>query len=138
VGALFIIGDSRNIAQHRQQIILNPFKGYAEKSRNILDETMRETIKNFATLDGAFIIKGNGVLISAGTHIRGVKPSYPLPAGLGARHAAAAGITSVSKSIAITLSESTGTVRIWRRGQIITEIERPVPHRDHGPLLSAD
>jgi DNA integrity scanning protein DisA with diadenylate cyclase activity len=138
VGALFVIGDYRNITQHRQQIILNPFKGYSEKNRNILDESMRETIKNFAALDGAFIIKGNGVIVSAGTHIKGVKPAHPLPQGLGARHAAAAGITSVSKSIAVTISESTGTVRIWRRGQIITEIERSNPNAGKGPLVSAD
>jgi DNA integrity scanning protein DisA with diadenylate cyclase activity len=138
VGALFIIGDYRNIIPHRQQIILNPFKGYSEKTRNILDESMRDTIKSFATLDGAFIIKGNGTLASAGTHIRGVKPSQPLPPGLGARHAAAAGITSVCKCIAVTISESTGTVRIWRKGQIITEIERLTPHTRHGQVLSTE
>jgi len=138
VGALFVIGDYRNVIPHRQQIILNPFKGYSEKNRNILDENMRDTIKSFATLDGAFIIKGNGVVVSAGTHIRSVKPSHPLPPGLGARHAAAAGITSGCKCIAVTISESTGTVRIWRRGQIITEIERLTPHPRRGPLFSSD
>jgi DNA integrity scanning protein DisA with diadenylate cyclase activity len=117
---------------------LNPFRGYSEQHRNILDETMRDTVKNFATLDGAFIIKGNGVLASAGTHIKAVRPAHPLPAGLGARHAAAAGITSVCKCIAVTISESTGTVRIWRKGQIITEIERPSPHIKNGPLKEMD
>ncbi len=134
VGALFIIGDYRNVVQHREQNIINPFKGYSERTRNVLDEGMRETVKNFAKLDGAFIIKGNGVIMSAGSHLKAVKPSEPLPQGLGSRHAAAAGITGTTKSIAITLSESTGTVRIWRRGQIITEIERPSPGLGQGPL----
>jgi DNA integrity scanning protein DisA with diadenylate cyclase activity len=138
VGALFVVGDYRNTTQHREQLILNPFKGYSEQNRNILDEKMRDTVKNFATLDGAFIIKGNGVLVSAGTHIKPMKPQYPLPAGLGARHAAAAGITSVSKCVAITISQSTGTVRIWRKGQIITEIERPSPRLESGPLKEMD
>jgi len=138
VGALFVIGDHRNITQHREQIILNPFKGYSEKSRNILDESMRETVKNFAALDGAFIIKGNGVIVSAGTHLKVAKSGLKLPQGLGARHAAAAAITSVTKCIAITLSESTGTVRIWRRGQIITGIERPSPRSGRGLLAAVD
>jgi diadenylate cyclase len=138
VGALFIVGDYRNVVQHREQTIINPFKGYSERTRNILDESMRETVKNFAKLDGAFIVKGNGVIVSAGSHLKTVKPPQPLPPGLGSRHAAAAGITAITKSIAITLSESTGTVRIWRRGQIITEIERPSPNVDHGPLSGFD
>jgi diadenylate cyclase len=134
VGALFIIGDYTNVVQHREQNIINPFKGYSEKSRNVLDEGMRETVKNFAKLDGAFIIKGNGVIMSAGSHLKTIKPPEPMPAGLGSRHAAAAGITHITKSIGITISESTGTVRIWRLGQIITEIERPSPNLEHGPL----
>jgi len=136
VGALFVVGDYRNVVQHREQNIINPFRGYSEKSRNILDEGMRETVKNFAKLDGAFIIKGNGVIMSAGSHLKAIKPHGPLPTGLGSRHAAASGITDVTKSIAITISESTGTVRIWRRGQIITEIERPSPNLDQGPLAA--
>jgi diadenylate cyclase len=138
VGALLVIGDHRNVMQHRAQNIINPFKGYSEKVRNVLDEGMRDTVKNFAKLDGAFIIKGNGVIVSAGSHLKAVKPPIPLPQGLGSRHAAAAGITAATKSIALTLSESTGTVRIWRRGQIITEIERPSPSLEHGPLSGAD
>jgi len=138
VGALFIVGDYRNVLQHREQNIINPFRGYSEKARNILDEGMRETVKNFAKLDGAFIIKGNGVIMSAGSHLKAIRPPGPLPSGLGSRHAAAAGITAATKSIAITISESTGTVRIWRRGEIITEIERPSPSLDHGPLAGVD
>ncbi|NLE30422.1 MAG: hypothetical protein GX629_12210 [Phycisphaerae bacterium] len=138
VGALFVVGDYRNCASHCEQLILNPFKGYSEQHRNILDDNMRDTVKNFAMLDGAFIIKGNGVLASAGTHIKAIKPQVSLPAGLGARHAAAAGITSACKCIAVTISESTGTVRIWRQGQIITEIERPTPHLEHGLLKELD
>jgi DNA integrity scanning protein DisA with diadenylate cyclase activity len=44
---------------------------------------------------------------------------------LGARHAAAAGITAVTNAIAVTVSASTGTVRVFRGGRMILEIERP-------------
>lgn len=138
VGALFVIGDSRAVAEYCQQMILNPFKGYTESERNILDENVRETVKGFATLDGAFVIKGNGVIVSAGTHLKGLKSGEPLPQGLGARHAAAAGITASTKTIAITISQSTGTVRVWRLGQMITEIEKAPPPTRHAPLDTAE
>ena len=92
--------------------------------RNILDEAMIESVKEISKLDGAFVIKGNGVIISAGTNLRPAIAAEQIPQGLGARHAAAAAITACTKSISISLSESTGTVRIWRRGLMITEIER--------------
>ncbi len=138
IGAIFVLGDDKNVAQYCKQIILNPFKGYQESERNILDDNMKETIKNFATLDGAFIIKGNGTIISAGTYLKGVKVADTLPRGLGARHAAAAGITAATKSIAITISESTGTVRIWRRGEMITEIEKPAPAPHHNDTSDSE
>lgn len=138
IGALFVIGDYRNVAEYSRQIILNPFKGYDEAKVNILDESVRDTIKSFATLDGAFIIKGSGAIVSAGTHLKGLKSGDPLPQGLGARHAAGAGIAASTKCIAITISESTGTVRVWRRGQMITEIEKPPPAGTETAVASVD
>jgi len=124
IGALFVIGDTTEVLKASEQMILNPFHGYGEKQRQILDSDMAETIKEYSALDGAFIIKGNGVLVSAGTYLRPGVAGEELPQGLGARHAAAAGITASTKSIAITVSQSTGAVRIWRGGKLITEIER--------------
>ncbi len=124
VGTLFVIGDHRQVQKHCHPGRINPFRGYGEKTRNILDDSIRETVKELAKLDGAFIVKGNGVIVSAGTTLRPPLAAENLPPGLGARHAAAANITVSTKSIAISLSESTGTVRVWRRGAMITEIER--------------
>ena len=138
IGTIFVLGDDKNVMQYCEQIILNPFRGYPESERNVLDDNMKETIKNFAALDGAFIIKGNGTILSAGTYLKGVKIVDNFPHGLGARHAAAAGITAVTKSIAITISESTGTVRIWRKGEMITEIEKPTPAPHHNHLSDSD
>ena len=124
VGAIFVIGDYREVQKYCQQNIINPFHGYTEKQRNILDDAMRETVKEFATIDGAFIVKGSGVIASAGTTLRATIAGEELPQGLGARHAAAAAITAATRSIAITVSESAGTVRIWRLGKMITELEK--------------
>jgi len=138
VGALFVVGDHRDVLKYCQQNIINPFKGYLERERNVLDDNMVETVKEFCSIDGAFIFKGNGVILSAGTTLRPGLAGETLPQGLGARHSAAAAITATTRSIAITISESTGAVRIWRRGQMITEIERltrtaPPPHPDAPP-----
>lgn len=124
VGTLMVLGDYREVQKYCQQNIINPFKGYAEKERNILDDAIRETIKEFSAIDGAFVIKGSGVIMSAGTTLTPNVSSEPLPQGLGARHSAAAAITATTKSIAMTVSESTGAVRIWRRGRMVTEIEK--------------
>lgn len=123
-GAIFVLGDTREVNKFCQQSIINPFKGYPENERNIMDHQMTETVKEFSAIDGAFVIKGNGVIVSAGTYLKGVVSPAEIPAGLGARHRAAAGVTAVTRSIAVTISESTGTVRVWRRGEMITEIER--------------
>ncbi|MBN2211385.1 MAG: diadenylate cyclase [Sedimentisphaerales bacterium] len=127
LGAIFVLGDSNDVIANSKQLIINPFKGYDDSERNILDDQMRETVKEFATIDGAFVIKGNGTIVSAGTYLLPKVIANELPQGLGARHMAAAAITAATKSIAITISESTGTVRIWRQGELITEIEKAKP-----------
>ncbi len=124
VGALFVLGDHREVEKCSVEGRINPFKGYTEKERNILDDSIRETVKEIAKLDGAFILKGNGVIVSACATLRPAMAGENLPQGLGARHAIAAATTASTKSIAITLSESTGDVRVWRRGAMITEIEK--------------
>ncbi len=124
VGTLFVIGDHREVQKHCLPGRINPFKGYTEKERNILDDSMRDSVKEIAKLDGAFILKGNGVILAACTTLRPTIAADALPQGLGSRHAAAAAITASTKSIAISLSESTGDVRVWRRGTMITEIEK--------------
>jgi len=122
VGALLVVGDHRHVLEQSEQMILNPFKGYSEKERNILDVQMQETIKEYSALDGAIIIRGRGVIETAGARLKaGI--SEGLPSGLGARHAAAAGITSITKSIAITVSESDGVVRVWRAGKMVASFE---------------
>lgn len=132
VGTMFVIGDHREVQKYCQESRINPFRGYSEKARNILDDSIHETVKEIAKLDGAFVVKGNGVIVSGGTTLRPASTPQPPAPGLGSRHSAAAAITAGTRSIAITLSESTGAVRIWRRGQLITEIERaPRPSVSH-------
>jgi len=126
VGTMFVIGPPEQIMPLTRQLVLNPFRGYPESARNILDPALTETVKELASIDGAFIIRGDGVIESCGTYLKvASQEEYELPQGLGARHHAAAAITAVTDSIAVTVSESTGTVSIFRAGRLVTEIERP-------------
>ena len=126
VGAMFILGDTDRVVPLTRQLVLNPFKGYPPNERNILDYSLEETVKELAMLDGAFIISGDGVMETCGSYVRTAsQEEYELPRGLGARHHAAAAITAVTSSIAVTVSESTGSVTIFRGGRIVTEIQKP-------------
>ncbi|GAB6062159.1 DNA integrity scanning protein DisA nucleotide-binding domain protein [Deferrisoma palaeochoriense] len=133
VGTTFVIGDTDNVLARSTQMVLNPFRGYPEEERNILDPALEPTIKEFAAIDGAFVIRGDGLVEAAGVYLRPEQAGEPLPRGLGTRHNAAAGITAVTKAVAVTVSESTGTVTVFRDGKILMEVERPRPIGEWGP-----
>jgi DNA integrity scanning protein DisA with diadenylate cyclase activity len=123
IGAMFVLGDHLEVIKRSKQLILNPFHGYAEEDRSILNPFMDETIKELALIDGAFIVQGNGVVESAGCLIQGKADEIELPGGLGTRHAAAAGITQSTDSLALVVSSS-GQVTYFRRGQMFTLLEK--------------
>lgn len=125
VGTIFVLGDEERVLQLSRQLIINPFKGYSEEELSIHDPQLRDTIKEFSAIDGAFVIRGDGVLITAGRHLNAALEEEDMPKGLGSRHVAAAGITSLTDAIAIVISESAGTVRIFKKGRVFMEIERP-------------
>lgn len=125
VGTLFVIGDLEKVKPLTRQMILNPFFGYPEDQRNLLDDKLTETLKELATVDGAFLIRGDGVIESAGTFLKtSALPEEGLPSGLGARHQAASGISLATDCVAITVSQSTGRVCVFRDGEIVTELDQ--------------
>ncbi len=126
VGTIFILGDDEKVMQLSRQMIINPFSGYPENQLNILNPELEETIKELSAIDGAFIIKENGVLVTAGRHLSAALDSKDFPPGLGSRHIAAAGITSLTKAVAIVISESSGNVTIFKNGKLFVTIEKPV------------
>ncbi|MEN6375451.1 MAG: diadenylate cyclase [Smithella sp.] len=126
VGTIFVLGDEEKVLQLSRQMIINPFLGYTEDERNILNPELMETIKEFSAIDGAFIIKENGAIITAGRHLNAALDSRDFPAGLGSRHIAAAGITNVTKAIAIVVSQSSGNVSVFKNGKLFVTIEKPI------------
>ncbi len=126
VGLIFVVGDSDNVLTQSRNLVLNPFRGYPESERNILDPALEETIKEFAALDGAFVVRGDGVVLTAGAHLIPTSQPAPLPKGLGTRHAAAAAITASTGAVAIVVSQSTGTIAVFKSGQMVTDIHKPI------------
>ena len=126
VGCLFVVGDSAKIERSTKPLVLNPFYGYKEEDRNILNPFMDETIKEFSSIDGAFIIRGDGVVEAAGSLIQVADSTHTLPSGLGSRHAAAAAISLAADCIAIVVSSSTGQVNLFRRGVMMPLTDKKV------------
>lgn len=125
VGTIFVLGDHEKVLQLSRQMIINPFMGYREEERNILNTDLKETIKELSAIDGAFVIQNNGVIVTAGRHLSAALESKDFPQGLGSRHIAAAGITSITDAVAIVISESTGTVSVFKNGNVFVRIEKP-------------
>jgi DNA integrity scanning protein DisA with diadenylate cyclase activity len=124
VGTIFMIGDTKNLLPLSKQLIFNPFRGYPDSRKNIRDPRLKESICEFAKIDGAFILKGDGVVRSAGRllHIP-ARSKVQIAEGLGSRHNAAAYITKKTDSIAVVVSESTGVVSVFIKGRIIFHLE---------------
>jgi DNA integrity scanning protein DisA with diadenylate cyclase activity len=127
VGVTFVIGDLDDVQEHSRQMVLNPFRGYPREQRNVLTPELNETLKEFAAIDGAFIVTGDGIVLSAGSYLRPQTAQIELlPSGFGARHAAAAGITACTNALAVTVSESTGMVTLFKNGVIMMTLSKPV------------
>ena len=122
VGTLFVLGDTDTVLRHSRPAVLNPFEGHAEKDRNILDDGLWETAKEFAQIDGAFIVRGDGVVVAAGRYVD-TEGGAAVQSGLGGRHLAAASITARSEAVAIVVSSS-GTIRLFKEGRVVMVVGR--------------
>lgn len=123
-GTIFVLGKHDEVLKFSHPMVINPFQGYPEEERNILDPRLKETVKEFATIDGAFVIREDGVILAAGRHLDASGDNVEIPLGLGSRHRAAAGITSLTNALAIVISEETGGVRIFHHGKMFMEFEK--------------
>lgn len=123
VGTIFVVGDSRNVLKLSEPLGFDPVRGYSRAERNIQDQRVREAIKEIAPLDGAVIVSADGTVEAACRYLNASAANVTLSKGLGARHWAAASITKKTKGVAVTVSESNGTVRLFHRGEVILRVE---------------
>lgn len=123
VGTLFVVGDTRKVMANSHPTGFDPVKGYSRKERNLKSSRVREGIKEIAQMDGAIIVSPDGTVEAAARYIDARAGNITLSKGLGARHWAAAAITRMTKAIAVVVSESSGTVRIFQDGEVVMRVE---------------
>ena len=123
VGTLFVVGDTRKVLASSHPTGFDPVKGYNRKERSLADPRVREGIKEIAQMDGAFVISSDGIVEAAARYIDASAAHITLSKGLGARHWAAAAISKKTNAVAVAVSESNGTVRIFQEGEVVLRIE---------------
>lgn len=123
IGTAFILGDEANVMAKSKQLILNPFQGYKKEERLITDQDIRGNIKEFAQLDGVFVISGDGAVEAAGRYITLDTGMVKIPRGMGTRHSSVAAITQATRSIGVVISQSGGIIRIFRDGKIAATVK---------------
>ena len=121
IGTLFVVGDSEAVLERSRPMILDPLRGHPHESKHIIDPNLRETLKELAQLDGAFVVSDEGVVLSGARYIDAASEHLELPLGLGSRHVAAASVSSRTGAVAVAVSESS-TVRMFDDGELIAEI----------------
>ena len=133
VGTLFVVGDSRKVLSSSHPAGFDPVKGYSRQERNLDDPRVREGIKEIAQLDGAIVVSAEGIVEASARYIDAPADNITLPKGLGARHWAAAAISRKTNAVAVAVSESNGTVRIFQNGEVTLRVEpfrRPMKWKD--------
>jgi diadenylate cyclase len=121
IGTLFVVGDSVRVLKHSKPLILDPLYGHPDERKRIDDPDVRETLKELAQLDGAFVVSDEGVVVSAARYIDATSEDVNIPLGLGSRHLAGASVSRHTNAVAVAVSESS-TVRMFDDGELVSEI----------------
>jgi len=69
------------------------------------------------------VINADGTVEAAARYIDASAESVSVAKGLGARHWAAAAITRRTRCVAVAVSETSGTVRLFQNGEAVLRIE---------------
>lgn len=123
IGTIFLLGDIEELKSIARPLILNPCHGHPKKSRSINDPEFVETMREFAALDGGFLIDRKGIVEAAAVYLDApVTKKVKVSRGLGSRHVAAAAATAQTNSLAIVISESSGTVTVFSKGSKVLSL----------------
>ena len=120
IGTLFVVGDVESTLARSRPLILDPLYGHAAELLHVTRPDFRETVKELAQLDGAFLVDDDGTFAAAGRYID-VDAATPLLPGLGTRHAAGASISAMTDATAVVVSQSS-IVRVFAGGKVKAEI----------------
>jgi len=131
IGAIFMLGDSLKVLEGSRQLIPNPFKGHEQVNRTLMNLGIHDAIVELSKLDGAFVVRGDGFIQTAGVFLSAFKVDVELPVGLGARHAAAAAVTARTAATGVVVSATDGNVRVFSAGRMVLRMD---PDIEHGPI----
>lgn len=123
IGTMFVVGDHRKVTEQSRPGGFDAMRGYTRKERNLMDPKVREGIKELAQLDGMFVVSADGTVESCARIIDTSPVELTMTTGLGSRHFAGAAISKNTKAIAVVVSQSSGTVRIFQNGEVVLRIE---------------
>jgi DNA integrity scanning protein DisA with diadenylate cyclase activity len=123
VGTILVVGDVRRVQSMSTQLNFNPFRGYSKEERDLNDRKVREAVKEFAQLDGAILIDAEGIAISACLSLNAERQGLAATKGFGTRHLAAAAISRKTNAVAVCVSQTSGTVRVFHQGESVMHIE---------------
>jgi diadenylate cyclase len=135
IGTIFTLGDSLKVLKGSRQLVPNPFQGHDEMLHKLTNSDIHETLVELSKLDGAFVVRGDGFIQTAGVFLASAEAQIELPSGLGARHVAAAAVTKRTEATAIVVSATDGNVRVFSGGKMVLQIDANVTH---GPITLAE
>jgi diadenylate cyclase len=121
IGTIFTVGDHESVLEHSRPLILDPLVGHDDEERHVARADTRETVKELAQLDGAFVVTNEGVAVSATRYLDVDAAEGDVPLGLGSRHLAAAATTAITDAVAVVVSES-AVVRLMDDGKLVAEV----------------
>ncbi|MCW3130579.1 MAG: diadenylate cyclase [Methanophagales archaeon] len=121
-GTLFVVGDEEKVLEKSKPLILDPLAPYPKEIKDIREADIQGTIKELAKLDGAFVVSGDGYVLSAARHIEASSRNIDLPMGFGSRHMAAASISKETDAVAVVVSDNDEVVRVFDDGELVGEI----------------
>lgn len=123
VGTMFVVGDTNKVMSMARPLNFNPFRGYSRAERDVRDRKVREQIKDLAQLEGAIIVRRDGIAEAACMYLDAPAEGITLSKGLGTRHWSAAAISRKTQAVAVAVSQSSGAVRIFQNGELVLHIE---------------
>ena len=122
IGTLFVVGATEAVLERSRPLLLDPLHGHPASALRVSDPMFRETAKELAQLDGAFLVRDDGTFASAGRYVDvDVAAAENFLPGLGSRHAAGASITRATDAVAVVVSQSS-VVRVFAAGELRAEI----------------
>ena len=128
IGMIIMLGDSVEVLKGSKQLIPNPFQGHDDADRRLTNSDTQHALIELSKLDGAFVLRGDGFIQTAGTFLATFDVEVEIPPGFGARHLAAAAVTKRTSATAIVVSATDGNVRTFSGGNMVLQLDPNVPY----------